>query len=243
MITTNVYQRTFRIKWGDSVGTAFTLDIESKQYLVTARHVVEGIVSGDHINISHDKRWMDIAVKVVGMSDEETDVAVLSCPIQLSPPHPLDADMAGLVYGQQVYFLGFPFGWDSGQEALNRGFPLPFVKSGILSAMPSKDPMEKIYVAAHGNKGFSGGPVVFVPSGQRPGPNTKLRVAGIVVETPLPPNENSYTPVVDRKGKPIVDHKNEPIGYIRENPGLVVAVGIRHATDLIATNPIGHPVP
>lgn len=239
MITSNVIHRTFRIKCGDSVGTAFTLDIESKQYLVTARHVVEGIESGDHIDISYDKRWKNIAVKVVGMSDKETDVAVLSCPMQLSPSHPLDADSAGLVYGQQVYFLGFPFGWDSGQEALNRGFPLPFVKSGILSAMPPQDPTEKIYLDAHGNKGFSGGPVVFIPDGQRPGRNTEFRVAGIVVNYPLP----QHTPIVDRAGEPIINHENEPVGYIRENPGLVVAVGIRHATDFINANPIGFPLP
>ena len=243
MITSNVIHRTFRIKRGKSTGTAFTVDHESKQYLVTARHVVKGIVSGDYINIFHDKLWKNIAVEVVGIGDGEMDVAVLSCPIQLSPRHPLDAGLAGLVYGQQVYFLGFPFGWDSGQEALNRGLPLPFVKSGILSAMPPPDPVEKIYLDAHGNKGFSGGPVVFVPNGQRPDRHTEFRLAGIVANYPLPPHTNSYTPVVDQNGKPIVNHKNEPIRYIRENPGLVVAVGIRHATDLIDTNPIGFPLP
>ena len=241
MITANVIHRTFRIKWGDSVGTAFTVDLESKQYLVTARHVVEGIVTGDCINIFHEKEWIDIPVKVVGIGDGEMDVAVLSCPIQLSPPHPLDASSAGLVLGQQVYFVGFPFGWDGGGEKLNRGLPLPFVKSGILSALTPPDPVEKIYLDAHGNKGFSGGPVVFVRNGQRPGPNTEFQVAGIVVNYPKP--KGTYTPIVNREGKPIVDDKGQPIAFIPENPGIVIAVSIRHAIDLIGSNPIGFPLP
>ena len=38
MITVNVLHRVFFIK-AQSYGTAFTLDKEGKQYLVTARHV------------------------------------------------------------------------------------------------------------------------------------------------------------------------------------------------------------
>ena len=43
MITRNVIQRIFHIKRDNSTGTAFTIDRGSKQYLATARHVVEGI--------------------------------------------------------------------------------------------------------------------------------------------------------------------------------------------------------
>lgn len=136
-ITANVIYRTFQIRKDHSVGTAFTIDRERKQYLVTARHVVEGIVSGDEIAIYHKKRWKNMAIKVVGVGAEKIDIAVLACPIQLSPSYPLEASLDGLVYGQSIYFLGFPFGYKWGLEGhLNRGFPMPFVKSGIVSAMP-----------------------------------------------------------------------------------------------------------
>ena len=53
MITTNVLSRVFHIAWGDSTGTAFAIDHASKQYLVTARHVVKEIDSGDSIRVFH----------------------------------------------------------------------------------------------------------------------------------------------------------------------------------------------
>src|SRR5712691_1662146 len=40
LITANFIHRTFRIRCGPSIGTAFTVDIDGRQYLVTARHVI-----------------------------------------------------------------------------------------------------------------------------------------------------------------------------------------------------------
>ena len=232
MITSNVIQHTFHIKRDKSTGTAFTIDRGSKQYLITARHVVEGIESGSAIEIFHENQWKEVVVNVVGIGVGEMDVAVLSCSIQLSPSHDLEADMGGLTYGQQVYFLGFPFRWDSGHEELNRGLPIPFVKSGILSAMPPPDPVVKFYLDAHVNEGFSGGPVVFVPNGRLTGSNTAFKVAGVVVNYPTP----RIRPIVDLQGAPIGNR--DDIGIL-ENPGFVVVIGIRHATELIDLNPIG----
>ena len=65
-------------------------------------------------------------------------------------------------YGQQVYILGFPHGHDSGGAEINRGLPIPFVKSGVISAFAFGD-VKKIYIDTHANEGFSGGPVVFRP--------------------------------------------------------------------------------
>ena len=135
MVTSNVIHRTFHIRWNNSTGTAFTVDRGSKQYLVTARHVVQGIRSGNAIKIFHEKEWKDLVVNVVGIGKENIDVTVLACSVRLSPSLPLVASAAGLVYGQSVSFLGYPFGWDAGGERINRGVPLPFVKAGIVSAM------------------------------------------------------------------------------------------------------------
>ena len=108
----------------------------------------------------------------------------------------------------------------------------PFVKAGIVSAMEFGD-VFRIFLDAHGNKGFSGGPVVFVPYGQS---NNELRVAGIV--SSLYPYA-SLLPIVDRQGNPITGQGGGPFGHVRENPGIVVAIGIKHAVDLIDGNPIG----
>ena len=57
MITSNAIQRTFLIGFGKSTGTAFITDCNSKQYLVTARHVIEGIRPRDVVYVFHDREW------------------------------------------------------------------------------------------------------------------------------------------------------------------------------------------
>ena len=231
MLTTNVIRRTFLVRFGESVGTAFALDWNSRQYLVTARHVIDGISAGDEISLLHERQWKTLAVDVVGTRTDEVDVAVLTCAIRLAPPFPMGAGTAGLLFGQRVYFLGFPFGWDSGGDDINHEFPIPFVKAGIVSAL-SFGPTSRLYIDAHGNEGFSGGPVVFLPDDARGG---EYRVAGVVAHYPTP----LLKPVLDEEGEPVVDAQGEPVAYFNENPGIVVAYDIRHAIDLMDSNPIG----
>ena len=49
MVPSNALQRTLYIRRSDSVGTAFTVDRNGRQYIVTARHVVDDIASDDLI--------------------------------------------------------------------------------------------------------------------------------------------------------------------------------------------------
>ena len=235
MITSNVIHRTFHIRYRNGTGTAFVIDRDGRQYLITARHLVEGVAAGDSVELFHEKQWKTLVVDVVGIGSNGIDVTVLACPIQLAPPHPLEASSAGLGLGQPVYFLGFPFGWDSGLENMNRGLPVPFVKAGVVSAMILGN-ASHIYVDAHGNKGFSGGPVVFVPNGRQ---SNEFYVAGVVSNYPTPILE----PVVTRSGDHLTDANNIPVAYFPENPGLIVAFDIRHATDMIEVNPIGRTLP
>lgn len=244
IVTTNVIQRTFHIRWDNptdtdsKTGTGFTIDHDSRQYLITARHVVPGIRSGDTIKILHDKEWKDLVVNVVGIGKGDIDVAVLACSIPLSPSFSLVASTKDLTLGQQISFLGYPFRLDGGGESINRGFPLPLVKAGVVSALETGKDQPLILLDAHGNKGFSGGPVVFAPNGRRAG---GLRVAGIISR--LHPSWRSlWQPIVNDEGEPILDQEGNPIGYV-ENPGIVAAIGIRHALELIDANPIGFPLP
>lgn len=235
-ITSNVIHRTFQIKKARSGGTAFTIDYEGKQYLITARHVVENITSGDEIEIFHEEQWKKMAIHVAGISAEEIDIAVLVCPVQLSPLFPMEASSGNLTYGQQIYFLGFPFGWNGGGEYINRGFPFPFVKSGIVSSLDIKPSPSRIWIDGHANRGFSGGPVVFRPNAQA---QAEYKVAGVVSFYPLPTIE----PVVGDDRRPIVDSHGKPTAYFSENPGFVVASDICHAVDLIRANPTGFELP
>ena len=65
----------------------------------------------------------------------ETDIAVLAptSPVAVVGAQPV---LAGrLAYGQQVASWASPSGGPSGGEELTNGYPLPFVKAGIVSAI------------------------------------------------------------------------------------------------------------
>lgn len=244
VITSNVLFRTFFIQWGGSTGTAFTIDHAAKQYLVTARHVVEGISSGQALGIFHEKQWKDFPVKVVGLGSGDIDIAVLAGSVRLSPAFPLPIASgkekeSGPGYGQQVSFLGFPFGWEGGGEYINRGFPMPFVKTATLSAIISEGATNKLYLDAQVNKGFSGGPVVLIPHGSTA---NEFHIAGVISAYYYPPRL-LWEPLVTREGEPVTDAAGNPIGYVKDNTGIGLAIHIKHAIELIEANPIGFPLP
>ncbi|MDE2721616.1 hypothetical protein [Candidatus Palauibacter polyketidifaciens] len=54
ILTNNVVQRILCIRNGDSVGTAFTIDRAVGQYIVTARHVVDGMASACAVSTRHE---------------------------------------------------------------------------------------------------------------------------------------------------------------------------------------------
>ena len=70
---------------------------------------------------------------------------------------------------------------------------MPFIKAGIISANVEGRP-RRIYVDAHGNPGFSGGPLVLRPLGQ---PLTvPVVVAGVIIDLPLDPITAEQTGLV-----------------------------------------------
>ena len=174
MVTTNVIQRTFNIRRGESPGTAFTIDRAGRQYLVTARHVIEGIVPGETLDVWHEEQWRALDVNIVGIGQGELDVAVLTFTFQISPIHPLEADSAGMVYGQQRTSSGFRTASTAAAQKSTVACLFPFVKSGVISAFTLGD-VKRVYIDTHANEGFSGGPVVFRPQQGRREPNGTSR--------------------------------------------------------------------
>lgn len=223
MITSNVYQRVFYLQYMDSTGTCFALDIDMKQYIVTARHVVDGIKDRDKVSIFYKNQWHIGDVRVIGMGSNEdlsNDIAILAVEHRVAPAVPLEATSAGVVYGQDVFFLGFPYGLYTDTEIM-RGFPLPLVKKGTMSG--SLGQQEVFLLDGQNNPGFSGGPVVFTPVGS---PKLEYRVMGVV---------SAY-----RCQEGDVYYKGKPTGLKHaENAGIILAPSIKRVTDLIAKNPVG----
>jgi len=226
MITTNVYQRVFQIKVNNATGTCFTIDIDGRQYIITARHIIDGWEPINKILIFHENQWKEIELSLVGRCDGKIDIAVLSAPVQLSPIFDLPATAGGIIWGQDVYFLGFPYGWYGDIGEMNRNFPMPFVKKAILSCTYFQDGVHHLFLDGHNNPGFSGGPVVFTEPKRR----NEFKIASVI-------SGYRYT------NEPIFSGETQiPSAAYRYNTGIIVSYSIKHAVDLIKTNPIGLPI-
>ncbi len=182
MIPLYVLRSVFHIRCGETSGsgTAFTLNYNDWQFLVTARHVVETI-SGNRIDIFHDGEWKSLEVDVIGKGTGEIDVAVLSSPLAIGPRDAVvPASSTGMTIGQQVYFLGFPLGMRGGSPY---DFPYPLAKSGVLSGVDSWHGTKLLYVDGHANRGFSGGPLICFLD-QTP----SVRIAGVITSFRIDPD-------------------------------------------------------
>jgi S1-C subfamily serine protease len=221
MITANVLQRIFHIEVGNSTGTCFTIDVDNKQYIVTAKHLVENISAQSTVDMFYDEQWKKIDITLIGHGQNDIDISVLSTDFQLSPTLPLPPTSAGIIYGQDVYFLGFPYGMFSQPGDIMRNFPMPFVKKAILSNISAINNVQIFSLDGQNNPGFSGGPVVFKSLD-----SNDYKVAAVI-------SGYRYT------NEPIFNGAKElPLVY-RHNTGIIFAYGIKHATDLINVNPAG----
>ena len=220
MLTTNVIRRVYQIKVPNGTGTCFAIDIDDKQYLVTAKHLIECLKADQGIGIFHENQWKHVPLTIVGKCKGEVDVAVLALTKQIAPALPLEASIEGLVWGQDLFFLGFPYAWSGDLGSTNQDYPLPFVKKAILSCIQAS-PIRCPVPDGHNNPGFSGGPVVFKEQNKK-----DFKIAAIV---------SGYR----YRKEPIFSGENQlPLEY-RYNTGIIVSYGIQHAVDLIKANPVG----
>jgi S1-C subfamily serine protease len=218
MITTNVLHRIFRIRFGAAEGTAFVIDVDGREYLVTAKHVVEGMSGSDRVGVFSNARWDEFPVSLVGHADGDVDISVLAGNRTLVPSGlPLEPTRYGLTYGQDVYFLGFPYGFLGSYILGESGFPLPFVKRATLSLFEGRI----LFLDGHNNPGFSGGPVVFTVQG-----NNAFRVAAVV---------SGYRAVAE----PVYEGGLETGLTYNHNTGIIVTHGIDSAVEIARANPIG----
>lgn len=222
MITANVIYRVFRLKT-EKYGTGFAIEVDGKEYLVTARHIVKSLEVDDEIGIFRNDSWGPLKVRTVGHAAGEIDISVLAANIRLTPKRwlPLSATSEGMFYGQDAYFLGFPpqriFELMKPPRLEDTGYPLPMVKRATISTI-----MPPYYWEGFNNKGFSGGPVVFRKDG-----NPEFQVAAVVSARELETKE------IQREGGTATPFT------VQENAGIMVAYDVLEAVNLIRKKPIG----
>jgi len=178
-ILTNVFTRVLLLQAGDMSGSSFTIDVDGRQYIVTAKHVVSRLKDNDLIRVRRPDGWTSVRVKVL-RCDDPVDIAVLIPDKQLTLNFPVEPSMIGMQVGQDTYFLGFPYGQvlsDVKYEKVGEHISIPFIKKATWSASSRVGDGSLLFLDGHNNPGFSGGPIVFRDFNQQ---GYVMKVAGVV---------------------------------------------------------------
>lgn len=211
-------QRVFQVRSGNSLGTAFALDVDGRQYLVSALHVVEHSTSTAALDIYHLNTLKAFPVNIVGL-DFTNDVAVLALQERIVAANlDIDIDSAGCAAGQEVFILGYPLGIRG--HTVSPGFPIPLVKRGV-AALFNPGPPRSVYASVSANEGFSGGPVYF--GHHQTG---KATLMAIIIE-----EFGHEVPVKNTRG--------DEVGKVLRPSNIANCSYIDHALALIRAKPIG----
>jgi S1-C subfamily serine protease len=217
LVRANAFERTYEIETPLGAGTAFTIDHEGRQYLVTAKHLLPEDATQPEVCVENRLASATVRFHPLAVEPPVADVAVTPLSEPLTEGGlPLPASVDGLAWSQQLYFLGYPYGLATNINTADPGDRIPFVKSGIWSAAGKVDGVYLIYVDGHNNPGFSGGPVVGFPA-----QGDALQVCGVV---------SGYR--TERQPVYVGTEKLEEFSATA-NTGIVIATGIQHVVEAI----------
>ena len=123
MVSKEILDRVFRLVcrsvYGEDRGTAFTMECNHSQFLVTARHMFSRLgfpKEGTIELLTEDGRYTPYEVDIRYPADPEVDIAVMKPKnhqhIYISQVYPNRNGCGELFFGQDVFFLGFPYEYD-----------------------------------------------------------------------------------------------------------------------------------
>lgn len=258
-VPSNVLRRVLNVRVNagtehEGTATAFTIDVDGREYLITAKHVVQGLKDEDKLDVFMNGDWEPLTVRIF-RCDDPIDIAVLIPPHQLTVNFPLSFD-GSFQFGQDAYFLGFPLGIQSPGQGANGPYPLALIKRGTISGVVPIDVQKKasmLLLDGYNNPGFSGGPIVFRDFGES-GYVMKVLgvVSGFIPEVVPSMNEHDIaTPanagaaaksepwrIRQRKNKTYFEYVDNG-SFVALNTGIVQGYAIAPAIDLIREHPIG----
>lgn len=236
LVPSNILQRTFNVMalypdGKDSIGTAFTIEADGRQYLISAKHIFSAEPVAPALKIFMNGTWVEYPYKRIEVQPASVDIAVLALEKQISPLHSITLRTTGMFLSEEVFFLGFPLGLQIDGLQLNNGYPLPLVKHGIISYFSPGAKGEPNLIDAMNVVGFSGGPVVQVKDQNNP------TVYGVIS------GFRAFAREVLQNGKGCnalrQTGKQCDELVFTENTGLTVFYDINYALDAIKKNPIG----
>jgi prepilin-type processing-associated H-X9-DG protein len=237
-----ILDRVFPFKYKGEGGTCFVIDMDDRQYIITARHLVPGMKSGESVQLYISKEWSHFKINPIFPANDKSDIAALAADRLIVPKMDLLVGTDGIIIGQDTYFLGFPDLPPTPYlkiSTLVRGRHFPFVKNATLSAIdPSPDAGNVLYLDGHNNPGFSGGPVIVANHNKE----ESLQIVG-VVSGYYPQNVRVKEKQAKEPRPGTRKMKTDVTPYVPENSGIVISFSMAEIVKAIQSNPIGFPLP
>jgi hypothetical protein len=237
----NLLGRILMVESSFGRGTVFMLDVDRREYWITAKHILNGASDPHHVGTikEHEavlrmlnpdgqgEEWITARFSVI---DPGNDIDI----VVLVPREPLlktqvDTLRPGAAtLGAGCGFLGFPYGAAyRGKYKRSGTFWLPFVKRCSVAALID-EPRKVWMLEGINSNGFSGGPVFT-------GTSSGLTLFGVVSHFGTDPLDIlPENPAV----KPDPNQINQDI---KATSGFFMAHDIQSAIDAIQRNPIGAP--
>jgi hypothetical protein len=172
-VSANVLASTLLIQTSVGQGTGFTINVDGRQYLITAQHMVRGMGDEGTVQIAGFKNnqvvFTPLSMKIFRCAPG-IDIAVLIPSVLLVDADTMDPVGGGsFTIGQNVYFVGFPFGKHSTTKQNPDAYgPIGLVKQAVISGVEYQpaDDGDLIMLDGFNIGGFSGSPVTYWrPSG------------------------------------------------------------------------------
>lgn len=216
-----VLSRVIRFKEDLGQATAFTIEVDGHQYIITAKHNLKKATDTIKFKLFLNGKWSAFTVDAIYPFDDDADMVALGVDKKVTVETSLGTE-GKIGIGQQVYFVGYPYGLSTRGGLKQKKVEFAFVKAGVLSAIDARNADKVIYyVDGAANPGFSGGPLVVENSG-------KFHVFGVIKG-----HEAEGLPVVkkaDLDNPKALAYKDL---HVRGNTGIVVGHSISHIIDAI----------
>lgn len=260
--TVNALERTFMIQTAHGRGTAFSIDVDNREYWVTAKHLFTGIESGPQgefvtktvqVNIlapvgngdtGEGQNWQTWTFTTIDPG-KDIDILVL-VPDHLLLTYARDFNLKfggeNVTLGGDCMFLGFPYGggWRSKWAPTGQWLWWPYIKHCTISGTVG-DPNILVHVLdGINNKGFSGGPVLYDT-----GLNQRVFavISGYHTEPleVLPASSAGDAAASAIPPPPRLPDEDSAISgqVVQANSGFILAYDIAPAIKAIRANPIG----
>lgn len=173
MVKAEILQRLLLVKYNSSLGTAFTIEKNKKQYVISAKHVFRELTSTDSIEYFTDHGWKKIRVSPIFCAENNVDIVALKPDKEITLKLPVELGSTGVILSQDAFFLGYPYDLHHKTTIYMSGSPVPIVKKAVVSAIDTNIP-GAFLLDGHNNPGFSGGPVIIEDS------KGKTQIIGVI---------------------------------------------------------------